>query len=265
VVIIRLKLLAGESNRAILNPGDGFRATSLKATSQTGSGCEKRQAANRFAADCGLMMAAAWVLKRRTGAADECGGTPGCTAIAPPAQNGPAAIACEANVPMTMTSTTISATPVTWNPERVTQLRTYIGAGLTCSQIAAEIGVSRNAVIGKIHRLGLGPGRSAATVTRVCSPRPQRPQVPSQRQMLRVLTAEAPRVADDTILEAPTVESTQGCSLLELGHGKCRWPVSERGGSAADFIFCGSDAASGFSYCAAHARMAYRKPERRRA
>ena len=46
----------------------------------------------------------------------------------------------------------------TWNPERVEQLRSFVVAGLTCSQIAAEIGVSRNAVIGKIHRLGLGRG-----------------------------------------------------------------------------------------------------------
>ncbi|MGA9324278.1 MAG: GcrA family cell cycle regulator, partial [Xanthobacteraceae bacterium] len=43
-------------------------------------------------------------------------------------------------------------TTATWNPERVTLLRNFVGAGLTCSQIAAEIGVTRNAVIGKIHR-----------------------------------------------------------------------------------------------------------------
>ena len=50
-------------------------------------------------------------------------------------------------------------TTATWTPERVEQLRTHIATGLTCSEIAAEIGVSRNAVIGKIHRLGLAPGR----------------------------------------------------------------------------------------------------------
>jgi GcrA cell cycle regulator len=43
----------------------------------------------------------------------------------------------------------------TWTPERIEQLRSCIGSGMTCSQIAAAIGVSRNAVIGKIHRLGL--------------------------------------------------------------------------------------------------------------
>src|SRR5215469_9195171 len=86
--------------------------------------------------------------------------------------------------------TTPSTNP-TWNPERVAQLRSFIGAGMTCSQIAAEIGVSRNAVIGKIHRLGLGPGRPAAALGRVCPPRTQRPRVLSQRRTLRLIAADA--------------------------------------------------------------------------
>jgi GcrA cell cycle regulator len=172
-------------------------------------------------------------------------------------------------------SANVTSTAVTWSPERVEQLRAFVGAGMTCSQIAAEIGVSRNAVIGKIHRLGLGPGRPAAALGRVCPPRTQRPRVPSQRQMLRVIRAEAPQTGGAVNGEAPIGDAivgdatpgtgTQNCSLLELGHGKCRWPVSERSGSAADFVFCGNPIAGGFSYCAAHARMAYRTPERRRA
>jgi GcrA cell cycle regulator len=159
------------------------------------------------------------------------------------------------------------STNTTWNPERVAQLRAFIGAGLTCSQIAAEIGVTRNAVIGKIHRLGLGPGRPAAAPGRACPPRTRRPRLASQRQLLRLITADAPRTADGTISEAISVDSVQSCSLLELEQGKCRWPVSERAsnGSAADFVFCGNQALAGFSYCAGHARMAYRTPERRRA
>ena len=159
------------------------------------------------------------------------------------------------------------STNTTWNPERVAQLRAFIGAGLTCSQIAAEIGVTRNAVIGKIHRLGLGPGRPAAAPGRACPPRTRRPRLASQRQLLRLITAGAPRAADGTISEAISVDSVQCCSLLELEQGKCRWPVSERAsnGSGADFVFCGNQSLAGFSYCAGHARMAYRTPERRRA
>ena len=62
-------------------------------------------------------------------------------------------------------------------------------------QIAAEIGVTRNAVIGKIHRLGLGPGRPAAALG-VPSPAPGARGFPRNRQMLRLISAEAPLAAD---------------------------------------------------------------------
>jgi GcrA cell cycle regulator len=181
-----------------------------------------------------------------------------------------AAFACEGRFAMTTPMTTAVTTPstgVTWNPERVAQLRAFVGAGMTCSQIAAEIGVTRNAVIGKIHRLGLGPGRPAAAPGRVCPPRLRRPRLPSQRQLLRLISADAPLGRDVPTSEPGLVEHAQPCSLLDLEHGKCRWPVNERAtdGKTADFIFCGNQVLPGFSYCAGHARMAYRSPERRRA
>ena len=150
----------------------------------------------------------------------------------------------------------------TWTQERVDQLRSYITAGLTCSQIADEIGVTRNAVIGKIHRLGIGPGRTAAAPARPRPPGVRRPRF-SQRNLLRVVYAQAPRVAETTDVEPAPIESAQRCSLLELAHGKCRWPLSDP--AKADFAFCGNDSIAGLSYCAGHARMAYRFPARRRA
>ena len=91
---------------------------------------------------------------------------------------------------------TTPSTNETWNPERVAQLRAFVGAGMTCSQIAAEIGVTRNAVIGKIHRLGLGTGRPAAALGRPALPAPGARGFPSQRQMLRLISADAPLAAD---------------------------------------------------------------------
>jgi GcrA cell cycle regulator len=154
-------------------------------------------------------------------------------------------------------------TLATWNTERVEQLRHFVGAGLTCSQIAAEIGVTRNAVIGKIHRLGLGPGRPAAAPGRPCPPRLRRPRASTQRALLRLITADAPDTTADGALETAVVESAQLCSLLELARGRCRWPVGDPGKT--DFAFCGNETAAGFSYCAGHARMAYRPAARRRA
>jgi len=150
----------------------------------------------------------------------------------------------------------------TWSPERVEQLRNFVVAGLTCSQIAAEIGVTRNAVIGKIHRLGLSPGRPAAVPARLCPPRGRPPRLPSQRRLLR-LQAKATFLADPTAAHNAFVDSARRCSLLELAQGKCRWPISDP--RARDFAFCGNDAISGLSYCAGHARMAYQSPARRRA
>jgi GcrA cell cycle regulator len=155
----------------------------------------------------------------------------------------------------------------TWTPERVEQLRSSVGNGLTCSQIAAQIGVTRNAVIGKIHRLGLSPGRPAGAAVRACPPRARQPRPASQqRRLLRLMWSEGAPVAD----AAPAltaVDSAQPCSLLDLDRGKCRWPLNGPAcdGGTGDFVFCGNAAVDGFSYCAGHARMAYRPPARRRA
>jgi len=149
----------------------------------------------------------------------------------------------------------------TWTAERIEQLRNYVVSGLTCSQIAAEIGVTRNAVIGKIHRLGLAPGRPAAAPARSCPPRVRRPRFSSQRQALRLMYPGAPCAAE--VDAAIPIDSSHRCSLIELAQGKCRWPVGDP--DTADFTFCGNEAITGFSYCAGHARMAYRYPAKRRA
>jgi len=156
-------------------------------------------------------------------------------------------------------------TGANWTEERVQQLRNGVNAGLTCSQIATEIGMTRNAVIGKIHRLGLSTGRRASAQAR-----PARASVPARvrrapvSRLLRAFAAEGSSVVRlTTTTEAPTIESTQRCSLLELSGGRCRWPISEPGKD--DFAFCGNDAMTGISYCVGHARIAYRLPSGRMA
>ena len=148
-----------------------------------------------------------------------------------------------------------------WTTERIAQLRDFVIAGLSCSQIAAEIGVSRNAVIGKIHRLGIGPGRPAASPARACPPRARRPRHFTPSRVLQLFGAQASCLADDT--EALAIDTAQRCSLLAVAHGKCRWPIGDP--CDPNFLFCGNEAVTGFSYCAGHARMAYRHAARRSA
>ena len=135
-----------------------------------------------------------------------------------------------------------------WTTERVAMLRSFFNAGLSCAQIAQEIGVSRNAVIGKMNRLGLSRGRrtAAAGTPRAASPR--RPHVLTQRLALKALFAAEPVVTD--------VVSPEPCSLFNLTARKCRWPIGSVG--TPDFTFCGNATADGVSYCTGHARMAYR-------
>jgi GcrA cell cycle regulator len=166
----------------------------------------------------------------------------------------PAAPAPKTIVPSSATST------ATWTAERIEQLRSCIGSGMTCSQIAAAIGVSRNAVIGKIHRLGLSSGRPAGASARAnCPPRARHSRGPTQRRLLRLAYAQAPL---DEIMSSIVVISTHPCSLVDIDPHQCRWPIGDP--ASTNFLFCGNDALAGFTYCVGHARMAYRAPASRR-
>jgi GcrA cell cycle regulator len=150
----------------------------------------------------------------------------------------------------------------------VDALRRGFAAGLSCGQIAREIGVSRNAVIGKMNRLGLrrareAPGRQAAASPKDIRPprrhnrlrgiwRRERPAtVTDQRRMLSEAYAE-PAAAGAEV----TIRNGRGCTLLELGRAECRWPISAPGGG--DLRFCANEPVKGLPYCIGHARLAYR-------
>jgi GcrA cell cycle regulator len=164
-----------------------------------------------------------------------------------------------------------------WSSERIELLKRHFQAGLSCSQIARELGVTRNAVIGKMNRLGLSrpkdviaaqqahrraarlaqaKGPSTST-PRMWRPKSARPNIFAQHEMLASAFGEPqPRAAEVPIADGG------GCTLLELGQEKCRWPVSQAG--VADFRFCGNTPVKGLPYCMGHARIAYRPSGARR-
>jgi len=154
----------------------------------------------------------------------------------------------------------------TWTDERIALLRTLFERGRTCREMAYEIGVSRNAVIGKLARLNLTRGRAARAprTERRSGPAPQRPRGARQLQILlkaRLEDGQAAALARG--FEALPIAEGPGCSLLELGDDKCRWPIGDA--NTADILFCGNKPFGGSPYCAGHARMAYRVSARRAA
>lgn len=158
-----------------------------------------------------------------------------------------------------------------WTDERVELLKKLWNDGLSASQIAAELGgITRNAVIGKVHRLGLS-GRAKSPAASV--PRPRKPRASAMmlrvaRPTLRGNTALARLPSyeldyePDPEITAEIVPIGQRCSLIELSDSKCRWPIGDPG--TPDFFFCGGKPADGLPYCMHHARIAYQPVDRRR-
>jgi GcrA cell cycle regulator len=138
-----------------------------------------------------------------------------------------------------------------WTAERIEQLKSLFASRFSAREIALEIGVSRNAVIGKISRLKLNAGEKRRSAGR--GEPTGRPV--SQRSTMRALRAEA-----HCLGEGVPISASHRCSLLELTSQTCRWPVSNA--TDVEFLFCGNEAIEGLPYCAGHARIAYRSADR---
>ena len=162
-----------------------------------------------------------------------------------------------------------------WTDDRVTLLKKLWTDGLSASQIAKQLGgVTRNAVIGKVHRLGLA-GRAAPSrpVKRiVVAPARTRPTlvVPPVAAVKAVETAPkapvaatpAAAVAKAPKANAPLERRGDLIGVLQLGTNMCKWPIGDPGD--ADFGFCGAHCTSGAVYCTEHAAIAFQPALSRR-
>jgi GcrA cell cycle regulator len=160
-------------------------------------------------------------------------------------------------------------TVITWTDDRVEQLKKLWEGGLSASQIAAELGnVTRNAVIGKVHRLGLsGRAKSPSSAApRPRKPRPAQQMVRVSRPVARGNTALAHdyqvEMEPDPISVDNVIPISQRLQLIELNDATCHWPVGDP--SSTDFYFCGGRAVAGQPYCSHHARIAYQPASDRR-
>jgi len=185
---------------------------------------------------------------------------------------------------------------MSWTDERVELLRKLWNQGLSASQIATELnhGITRNAVIGKVHRLGLS-GRAKTPSTPSSRPRkvtraPSHPLThtagsrttstgsfsashanggggSSVRGNL-ALAASADTMLSPVIdynvqpFEDVVVPMSERITIMELRETTCRWPFGDP--SSTDFRFCGGNSPVGAPYCSFHARIAYQPSNDRR-
>ena len=147
-----------------------------------------------------------------------------------------------------------------WTDERVESLKKLWQDGLSASQIAKQLGgVTRNAVIGKVHRLGLSGRAAPSKPARPAfkAPRPARPAAAAPAAPRRIAEAPAVAAAAPTPAPAPVryVEEAPGtATVLTLGAHMCKWPIGDP--SSDSFTFCGRRQDEGV-YCLEHARVAY--------
>lgn len=181
-----------------------------------------------------------------------------------------------------------------WTDERVEKLKELWADGQSASQIARELGgVSRNAVIGKVHRLGLSnrgaepadagttpaPAPAAPDDAPAAEPPPaaavEAPQAPAepavpQRTPPAIRDASQPRApgpptpeeeaARKTLVEIEKIARRIG--LLELTERVCKWPIGDP--DKEDFAFCGLPAVPGKPYCVHHVAIAFQPMSSRR-
>ena len=167
----------------------------------------------------------------------------------------------------------VEAVP-SWTDERVDLLRRLWEDGLSASRIATQIGgISRNAVIGKVHRLGLAgrvkPSEAAPVPAR------RKPLGEPQVEIVEEPTLPEPpaivshRPAPDFPLAPPApapepsaLAVSQRVTIMDLRESMCRWPLGDP--TSPDFRFCGGRSIAGLPYCTHHAQIAYQPAAERK-
>lgn len=164
----------------------------------------------------------------------------------------------------------------TWTEERVERLKTLWSEGLSASQIASQLGgVTRNAVIGKVHRLGLS-GRQRTSIKTVTKSKPEAKQVTGQTRKPRptriaAVSAAAQALAPSHIPEPVTenpietnnvIPMSRYLTIQELDTHTCRWPIGDP--QSPQFRYCGAPTEPGQVYCGPCSQKAYLPKENKR-
>lgn len=164
----------------------------------------------------------------------------------------------------------MAGTPSFWNDDNTAEAKKLWLDGYSAAQIADRLHcVSRNAVIGRLHRIGL-TGKDGGVPKTAARPRQRRSPTASSKRLVSARLA----VANDAAIELPAAApvsticfatDSAPTSLLDLTLNSCRWPIGDP--SSPSFGFCGAVRLDPFDlfncYCAQHTRIAY-TPARRR-
>ena len=138
---------------------------------------------------------------------------------------------------------------MSWNEEKVNKLKELWGKGNTASQIAEIIGgLSRNAVIGKAHRLNL----SAKIKTRAAT---SNQNFENSQDQKKIRSNQTRKSKFKSLIIEKDFEPENPKQLEELDENSCKWPIGHP--NEKSFYFCGRSSLKDFSYCKLHLLYAY--------
>ena len=138
---------------------------------------------------------------------------------------------------------------MSWTDEKVSKLKELWGKGNTASQIAEIIGgISRNAVIGKAHRLNL----SAKIKTRTAT---TNQNFDSSTNEKNIQTRKGRKSKFKSLIIEKDFEPENPKQLEDLDENSCKWPIGHP--NEKSFYFCGRSSLKDFSYCKLHLLYAY--------
>jgi GcrA cell cycle regulator len=128
--------------------------------------------------------------------------------------------------------------PDAWPPDRVKWLaNAWTEEKLSATKIGKELGISRNAVLGKLNRLHLLGQRRV-----IAAPTPKSPKAPPP--------PKAPTIRKLVVIKEPTLDPADMVTLFDAKRNQCRWPVGDP--ASPDFRFCGRLTEWKHPYCPAH-------------
>ena len=151
---------------------------------------------------------------------------------------------------------------IEWTPARISTLIALWTEGISTIEIGRRLDVTKNAVVGKVHRLGL-PKRVSpiGSKSRERKPAAARSET-TARKSAAVKTAVALSQQPKPVAASEPVPMSNPVSMEKLSGGMCSWPEGEPGKD--DFHFCGAPVLEGKPYCVSHCARAYVRPSRDR-
>lgn len=151
-----------------------------------------------------------------------------------------------------------------WTPDLIKELKRLWNKGLTTVEIGNRIGMSKNAVVGKAHRLGLEGRPSPIKRDKkkehvVAAPTSKKAPIAKKEKVTATSSILPPEPAfePEPIVEKAVSKKKKhkGVQLVDLKPNSCRWPEGDP--KDPDFCFCGQECAPGKIYCEEHCAIAY--------